>query len=80
MLKNLQSMKIKFMSATNTRGSRVKIIDERFEESITLSYDYEYNNSIDLAIDYLESKGFNLVGRTEDRILTDTFKPLKEVA
>ena len=68
------------MGATNTKGSRIKITDERFEESITLSYDYKYNNGIEQAIEYLSNKGFNLIGRTEDRILTDTFKPLREVA
>ena len=78
-IKNMQSMKIKFMGATNTKGSRIKITDERFEESVTLCYDYKYNNGIEQAIEYLTNKGFNLIGRTEDRILTDTFKPLREV-
>ena len=79
MITNLQAMKIKFMGATNTKGARTKIIDERFEESITLSYGYEFNNSIDQAIQYLQSKGFNIVGKTEDRILVNDFRPLKEI-
>jgi hypothetical protein len=53
---NLRTLEVVFMSATNTRGSKVKITDLLRSESISISYDYKFNNCMDIAIDYLEKE------------------------
>ena len=69
------------MPATNTKGSRVKIWSHRFHQGITIPYNYSLNNISEMACEYLESKGFEIVGRGEatkfDVIVSNTFKPLK---
>ena len=61
-MKNLQMLEIKYLSATNTKGARIKIIDTRFKASITLSRDYE-GDMEDQAFEYLTSRGFNIVAK-----------------
>lgn len=53
---------VKFLPCTNTRGSRVKIIDCNFDGSIILSYDYEFRYTTDQAIYFLLEKGFDVEG------------------
>lgn len=81
-LNNYHVLKVTFLGATDTKGSRIKIQSERFEESKTISYNYEYNNTFEGAQNYLESKGFDLIGKAEGKdcyyIITTTFKGLKE--
>ena len=78
---NLHALEIKFYAPTNYSGARVGIISKRFKQRITISFDYSFNTSSAIAIDYLTKNGFNIVGKSEfgesDIILTDTFKPLK---
>ena len=56
-----QAIELKFLGATNTRGSRLKLKDMRFNTSVTLNYDYEVGNVITQATQYLESKGYIVV-------------------
>lgn len=81
-INNLHAFTIKYLGATNTKGSRIKITSERFEQSITISYNHEFNSAIDCALAYLLNKGFNIVGQAEIKsiaglLLSDTFEPLK---
>lgn len=80
-MKNLHALEIKFYAPTNNSGARVGIISKRFKQRITISFDYSFDNTLEIAINYLTKKGFNIVGKSEfgesDIILTDTFKPLK---
>ena len=80
-MKNLHAFKITYLGATNTQGSRVKITSLRFNQSKTLSYNYEDRDSTDTAKKYLISLGFDIIGQAEDiktmLILSTTFKPLK---
>lgn len=78
----LRAFKIKYISATNTCGSRVKIIDlHRSHEkqiSKTISYDYEYNNIWEIATNYLNKLGIKVLYRggskNEDFLLSDNFQ------
>lgn len=78
---NLHAFEIKFYAPTNYSGARVGIISKRFKQRITISYDYSLSSISDIAINYLEKNGFNIVGKSEfgesDIVLSDTFKPLK---
>ena len=80
-MKNLHAFKITYLGATNTQGSRVKITSLRFNQSKTLSYNYEDRDSTDTAKKYLISLGFDIIGQAEDKtsmlILSTTFKNLK---
>ncbi len=80
-MKNLHALEIKFYAPTNSSGARVGIISKRFKQRITINFDYSYDNTTEIAINYLTQNGFNIVGKSEfgesDIILTDTFKPLK---
>ena len=80
-MKNLHAFKITYLGATNTQGSRVKIKSLRFNQSKTLSYNYEDSYITQTAERYLISLGFDIIGQAEDiktmLILSNTFKPLK---
>lgn len=80
-LTNYHALTVTYLGPTNNLGSRVRIKSDRFEQSITIAYDYEFNNTLEVAADYLSKKGFNLVGKGELKdaylLLTDTFEPLK---
>jgi hypothetical protein len=72
-LKNYQLITVKYLGATNTRGSRVKMIDTRFEnKSKTIPFDYSMNRIEDMACAYLTSIGFVVVGQCELGLLCDT--------
>ena len=47
-------LKIRYLGATNTRGSRIKITDiEDSKNTITIPFDYKYNSALDNAVSYL---------------------------
>lgn len=79
-MEKLHALQVTFLGATNTKGSRVKIKSERFNKSKIISYNYEFNNIYDIAKDYLEKNGFEIIGLSEFKnsyILTSTtFKTL----
>ena len=76
-------IEIRYLSPTNTKGARVKIIDTHFKASITLSRDYE-DDIEDQALEYLISRGFNIVAKCHNELylynrrISDTFKPINE--
>ena len=78
---NFHILTIKSIGASNTLGSRIKIISERFEASKTIGYSYEHNNALDGAVDYLSKNGFEIVGVGEGKdhmyVITSTFKSPK---
>ena len=68
-LQNLRQIKVKYISPTNFRGSRVCIYEpKRYNNDKTkriyLSYDYAIGNGTEQAIQYLQSKGINLLGKS----------------
>lgn len=73
---------VKYVGQTNTQRSRVKIISERFKQSILIPYDSDYGiDSCEIAEHWLKNKGFNLISHAEGKghyyVITDTFEPLK---
>lgn len=80
--KNFHVLKVTFIGPSNYKGSRIKITSERFKESVTLDYDHNFNSTKDLAVYWLDKKGFNIVGAAEGKdwyyIISDTFQSLKQ--
>jgi len=59
---NLQSIQVKTLSATNTKGTRVKLVLNH--KNIILPFNYEYNTSLCIAIDYILNQGIEIIGLT----------------
>lgn len=87
-MENFHLIEARYFGPTNSRGSRIKLTSSRFEQSKTIPYNYEFNNARDIAIDYLEKEGHNVLGSGEVNghyVIVcgasdeHTFKPLKEV-
>lgn len=78
---NYHVIKAKYMGPTNYTSARIKLISDRFEQSVTIDYDHQYNGTKDIAIAWLEEHGFNIVGAAEAKdgyyIISNTFEPLK---
>ena len=80
---NLRTFDVKIIPATNYRGTRVKIFDNRHSQSKTLGYDYQVGNIAEQAITWLENNlsidiiGFSHIDKTGHYILiTDNFDKL----
>ncbi len=56
-MKNLNTVEVKFLAPTNTRGARIKITSLRFNSSVIINYDYTMSNIYDMAAVYLASQG-----------------------
>lgn len=91
--KNYHLLTVKYLGPTNSRGSRVKISSDRFEDSITIGYNHSFNGSLAQAVAWCEAykdtllsdRAFNVIGTAEGKgpisyIITDTFKGLREVS
>lgn len=84
MTTNYHVLIIKYIGPGNYTPSKVKIISERFQQSITFSFDrsdIDGTYTIDKAQNWLISKGFEVVGTGEGKghyyLISTTFKPLK---
>ena len=64
---NMRAIRVKYLPPTNYKGSRIKIIEERFErvDTFTMPFDYAIGNGTKQAIQYLQNKGINLIGKSE---------------
>ena len=75
---------VKYIGPTNTRGSRIKISSDRFDDARSFPYEHVYNGALAQALIWVQSPsgGFNVIGTAEgkgvDYIITDTFKGVKE--
>ncbi len=67
-MENLRAFEVKYLGPTNSRGSRVKIEDLRFNKSKTISYDYQFNDAGDIAENYLKSIGIKVAYCSEAKI------------
>ena len=70
-IQNLRQIKVKYISPTNYRGSRVCIYEpKRYNNDKTkrvyLSYDYAIGCIQEQAYNYLIEKGFNVVSRASE--------------
>jgi len=59
-LNHLRVFEVKYLSATNTKGSRIKINDLRHKKSITISYNYSLDGIKEIAINELLKKGIKI--------------------
>ena len=68
---------IKYLGATDTKGSRLKVVDTRHNQSKTLSKDYSFNLGRDQVFKYLDSLGIKIEGfsttKEKDFIFTLNF-------
>jgi len=65
LMKNYHFISVKYLSATDTKGSRVKLTSHRLKESVTLPFDYQFNCCTDIAEAYLKEKGHPIIGQCE---------------
>ena len=79
-MEHLRCFVIKYYGATNTKGSRLKITDTRFNKSIFLSFSYGNDWGKDQAVLFLRSKKIEVSCMAwnettgEDYLLTDNFE------
>jgi hypothetical protein len=52
-IKRYRAFSIKYLSATNFRGTRIAIIDNRLGERVNIPYDYAYDRPWEIAVTYL---------------------------
>ena len=66
-VQNMRAIRVKYLSATNNKCSRIKLTEQRYQttDTITLSYDYAIGNGTEQAILYLQNKGINILGKSE---------------
>lgn len=73
----LRAFEVKYLGPTNHLGSRVKITDVHNNKSVTISFDYLYNNAHEVAEHYLEQQGITILcraGSTKvDWLLSENF-------
>lgn len=77
-IKRYRAFSVKYMPATNFRGTRIAIIDNRLGERVNIPYDYAYDSPWEIAVTYLlnlpqpiqiESLG---MANTDDHVLLTT--------
>lgn len=66
-MENYHIIEVKYLGATNTKGSRVKLTSHRLNESITFSYDYSIGNINKQAEKYLKSINQIVIGQAEGK-------------
>jgi hypothetical protein len=60
---NLVACSVRYIGPTNCRGSRIKLNLPRFDESLTISYDYTARDAEAGAVKFLESNGLAPIAR-----------------
>jgi hypothetical protein len=65
-VKNMRAIRVKYLPPTNHKGSRIKLIEQMYEtaDTVTLSYDYAIGNGTEQAMQYLQNKGINILGKS----------------
>lgn len=80
MTKNYHLITVRYIPATNFKGSRVKIYSYRFKKGITIPFDYSLNSIDEMAIKKLKQLKFKIIGSGESKegytIISNTFKSL----
>jgi hypothetical protein len=74
-IKHYHGLQIKTLPATNTKETRIKIISLRHNTSKIINYDYSFNSTKDIAIDYLQKNGVEVLGfiAPETTALSDSY-------
>jgi hypothetical protein len=79
---NVHILIVKYVGQTNTTRSLVKIISERFKQSVLIPFDSDFGmDSCEIAEHWLAAKGFKVISHAKGKghyyVITDTFEPLK---
>lgn len=61
-MQKFTAIQVKTLSATNSKGTRVKLVHDK--KSIILPFNYQFNTSLCIALDYLIKQGFEIQGLT----------------
>lgn len=61
-MQKFTAIQVKTLSATNNRGTRVKLVTDK--KSIILPFNYEFNTSLCIALDHLIKQGHEIQGLT----------------
>jgi hypothetical protein len=66
-VKNMRAIRVKYLAPTNHKGARIKLTEQMYQTAdiVTLSYDYAIGNGTEQAIQYLQNKGINLLGKSD---------------
>tara|TARA_R100000388_G_C7119904_1_gene100474 strand:- start:108 stop:386 length:279 start_codon:yes stop_codon:yes gene_type:complete len=59
---SVRVLNFKYLGPTNTKGSRVKITDKWFGQSVTISSDYRFSSAAESAVAYLLERGWAVSG------------------
>lgn len=60
-MKTMRFFEVIYKGPTNYTGSRVLVKDLRFNKRRTIAYNYAMSSITEMAIDFLESKGIEIV-------------------
>ena len=69
---NYHLIRVSYLGATNSRGSKMKLTSLRFNDSLLLPYDYSFNQGRDQAINFLNINAFEVIGAGYDEKKQDT--------
>lgn len=61
-MQKFTAIQVKTLSATNSKGTRVKLVHDK--KSIILPFNYEFNTSLCIALDYFIKQGHEIQGLT----------------
>ena len=82
-MQTLHAIQVKYLGATDTLGSRVKLTSLRFGDSATIDYDHSKNSIVEMAINWIVERYAQnpVVGSCETPngfiVLVNIFEPLK---
>ena len=66
-MKEYHIIEVKYLSATNTSGTRVKLYSAYYNQFRIIPYDYQFNNTKDVAINWLKANGHKIIGFGENK-------------
>lgn len=78
---SLHLLKVKFLSWTEHKPERIKIISDLYNQSVVIPYETDHgNDTCEIAEHWLQSKGFNIIGHVDSKdcyyVISDTFLKL----
>lgn len=76
-MQRLRAFEVRYLSATDTKESRINIVDKRNHKSKVIPFTSRYDDSWTDAINYLKQKGIEISGRASndgyDILLSENF-------
>tara|TARA_R100001086_G_C11737693_1_gene231553 strand:+ start:399 stop:698 length:300 start_codon:yes stop_codon:yes gene_type:complete len=64
--RNTRIIHFKYFGPTDHRGSRVKLTDKYFKQSIYVWYDYSFNSAYQIAIAHLIRNDWDVIGMNSE--------------